>query len=138
MQVNAILQSTDQSGKKINTTISYLRASQKSQAATLTQALNALTTNDYVDTQVNELNVDTAGKTEPTLTISQWQEGTGVMFAQVTYDGDGQLFVQCTQAAYIYQTSYTRLEVKSTGAFSGTIYATEGTNYAAKTLSFSH
>lgn len=59
MQVNAILSSTDQSGKKQTTTITYLRESQKSKAATLTQALNALTTNTYVSTQVNEMNVDT-------------------------------------------------------------------------------
>ena len=58
MQVNAILSSTDPSGKKQTTTITYLRASQKALATTLTQALNALTTNNYVSTQVNEINVD--------------------------------------------------------------------------------
>lgn len=58
MQVNAILSSTDQTGKKQTTTITYLRASQKSKAATLTQALNALTANNYVGTQINEMNVD--------------------------------------------------------------------------------
>ncbi len=58
MQVNAILSSTATNGKKIKTTITYLRQSQKSQAQTLAQALNALTTNTYQGTQVNEINVD--------------------------------------------------------------------------------
>lgn len=58
MQVNAIISATTRAGKKINTTISYLRQSQKSQAPTLAQALNALTTNTYQGTQVNEINVD--------------------------------------------------------------------------------
>lgn len=58
MQVNAILSSTDQSGKKQTTTITYLRPSQKGKAVELATALNALTTNTYTSTQVNEINVD--------------------------------------------------------------------------------
>lgn len=134
MRVNAILSSTDGSGKKINTTITDLRQSQKSKAATLTQALNALTTNTYVSTQVNEINVDITGKTEPTLSISGWSTGQGYAYTQVTYNGDGQLYVSCpTAAAYIDQTN--RLTVNGRGV-SGEIYATEGTNYSSKTLSF--
>lgn len=133
MQVNAIIGSTDPSGKKINTTISYLRESQKSKARNLAVALNALTTNTFENVQVNEINVDIAGKTEPTLSISGWSTGENYAYTTVTYNGDGQLFVQCSAPANIDQTN--RLLVQGRNA-TGTIYATEGNNYAAKTLTF--
>lgn len=60
MQVNAIINSTAANNKKITTTITYLRSSQKSKASQLAQTLNALTTNIYQSTQVNEINIDTA------------------------------------------------------------------------------
>lgn len=132
MQVNAILSSTDQSGKKQTTTITYLRASQKALAPTLTQALNALTTNTYTGTQVNEINVDITGKTEPTLTLGAWS-GTSTSVATITYDGDGQLFCNCTRLARIDG----NLLTVDSSTFTGTIYATEGTTYASKTLEFS-
>lgn len=138
MQANLVINSTDGSGKKVTTTVTHLRPSQKSHATELATALNALTGNIYTGSSVNELNVDIGGKTEPTLTIGTWQQGTGEMFTQVTYNGDGQLYVQCSAPAYIYDTTYKRLEVKTTGSFSGTIYATEGNNYAAKTLTFNY
>lgn len=140
MQVNAIINATDTSGKKINTTISYIRASQKSQAPTLAQALNALTTNTYTGTQVNEINVDITGKTEPTLTLGSWIEGTSpkTYYAEITYTGDGVLSVSATQPAYINNNRLTILPVNSsTTSFSGTIYASETNNYTAKQLAFS-
>lgn len=57
MQVNAIISATN-NNKKINTTITYLRQSQKAQAPTLAQAFNALTANIYEGVKVNEINVD--------------------------------------------------------------------------------
>lgn len=138
MQANLVIKSTDGSGKKITTTVTHLRPSQKEHATALATALNALTGNIYESASVNELNVDIGGKTEPTLTIGTWQQGSGEMFTQVNYNGDGQLFVQCSAPAYIYDTTYKRLEVKTTGSFSGTIYATETDNYASKTLNFNY
>lgn len=135
MQANLVIESKDTSGKKLTTTVTHIRASEKGKATDLATALNALTTNNYVGAKVNELNVDTAGKTEPTLTITGWSTGTNVTYGQISYNGDGQLFVQCTAAARIINSN--TLEVSSTTSFSGSIYATEGTNYAAKTLSFS-
>lgn len=139
MQVNAIISSTATNGKKINTTVSYLRQSQKSQAAALAQALNALTTNSYQSVQVNEINVDiTGGKPEPTLTISSWSGTSGGYYADVNYSGDGQLYVKCNAPAFITEyTSSRRIDVQTNGTFSGTIYATETDNYASKTLDFS-
>lgn len=71
MQVNAIITATAGS-KDIKTTISYLRASQKSKAGILAQTLNALTTNIYKNVQVNEMNVDPAAPTrDPNLTLKR-------------------------------------------------------------------
>lgn len=131
MQVNAILKATATNGKTINTTITYLRQSQKNQATALGTALNALTTNTLEGVQVNEMNV--AEKTTPTLTIGSWNFGSNYAYTQVTYNGDGQLFVNCSAAANIDQTN--RLLVQSTNA-TGTIYASEGNNYSAKSLPF--
>lgn len=131
MQVNAILKATATNGKTINTTISYLRQSQKSKATALGTALNQLTTNTFESVQVNEMNV--TEKATPTLTIGNWNFGSNYAYAQITYNGDGQLFVNSTAAANIDQTK--RLLVQSTNA-TGTIYATEGNNYAASSLNF--
>lgn len=71
MQTNAILTATSTAGKKINTTITYLRPEQKSHASELAIALNALTTNTYVSTQINEMNIDpTSGKQDPSVTTA--------------------------------------------------------------------
>lgn len=140
MQVNAVLSSTDPSGKKQTTTITYLRESQKSKAATLTQALNALTRNTYEGTQVNEINVDITSRQTPTLTLGEWTTATNSSFCTVNYDGDGDLYVTCTKPAYIYTVSGgKRLEViTSSGTnFTGTIYAQETDNYYAISVNFS-
>lgn len=136
MQVNAIIGAEDMTGKTINTTITYLRPSQKSQAPALAIALNALTTNNYEGVKVNEINVDIEGKTEPTLNvINAWNTGADYAYTQVEYTGNGQLFVQCTAPASIDQTK--RLFVQSSGSFTGTVYATETDAYSSKTATFS-
>lgn len=72
MQVNAIIKATATNNKAINTTVSYLRQSQKNKAATLGAALNALTTNTLDSVQVNEINVDPdAPSREPNLTLKR-------------------------------------------------------------------
>lgn len=72
MQVNAIIKATATNSKAINTTVSYLRQSQKNKAATLGAALNALTTNTLDIVQVNEINVDPdAPSHEPNLTLKR-------------------------------------------------------------------
>lgn len=136
MQVNAIINATATNGKKISTTITYLRQSQKSKAPTLAQTLNALTTNIYQGTQVNEMNVTTS-KTEPTLSIGAWSGTSGGYYTTVTYNGDGKLYLECDAPAYISTVGeYYRLDVQTNGSFSGNIYATETDTYAAKTLPF--
>lgn len=139
MQVNAILTSTDGSGKKQTTTITYLRESQKSKATTLTQALNALTTNIYVDTKVNEINVDISGKPTPTLTLGTFEADPSIggrVRALITYSGNGQLSVNCTNPAFI-QDSYLIVLTSDSSTFSGTLYATETDNYSSAQVEFS-
>lgn len=131
MQVNAIIKATATNGKTINTTVSYLRQSQKNKAPQLGTALNALTTNTLDSVQVNEINV--TEKTTPTLTIGNWNKGADYAYTHVTYNGDGQLFVKCSAPAYFDNEG--DLQVRSTSA-TGTIYATEGNNYAATSLDF--
>ena len=141
MQVNAILSSTDGNGKKQTTTITHLRPSQKGKAVELATALNALTTNTYTGTQVNEINVDITSKQTPTLTLGEWTTATNSAFCPVNYTGDGELYVTCTKPAYIYTSSnQKRLEVITTSGtnFTGTIYAKETDNYEAISLNFSH
>lgn len=71
MQVNAIISATA-NGKKISTTISHLRQSQESKATQLGTALNALTTNTYQGTTVNEIGVTdfTPEKQTPTIEVA--------------------------------------------------------------------
>jgi len=137
VQVNAILTSEDQTGKKQTTTITYLRQSEKSKAATLTQALNALTTNNYVGTQVNEINVDLTEKQTPILTLGEWGTPTANA-ALITYNGDGTLYISGTNPAHIiiYQNSK-YLEVSGSVPFSGAILATETDNYKQAKITFS-
>lgn len=143
MQVNAILSSTDTSGKKQTTTITYLRASQKAKAVDLATALNALTTNTYTGTQVNEINVNIS-KTEPTITLGSWELVTSKgYYATITYNGDGNLYVECSNPAYIAYDEVeqvNKLTVITSGfssQFTGKIYSTETNNYSAKVVNFS-
>lgn len=101
MQVNAVLSSTgtgEQRGKKINTTITHLRESQESKATLLAQQLNALTTNSYENTQINEMNVDPSSgtKDEPTFTLGNitYSSGAGYFTGEIefNYTGDGAIY----------------------------------------------
>lgn len=136
MQVNAIITATTTANKDIKTTISYLRESQEDKAKQLAIALNALTTNTYKSTQVNEINII---KTEPTLTLSPWQTSASEYIYTINYSGDGNLFVNCTKPAQI-NSEKTRLSISvgsSSDTFSGTIFATETNNYYSTTKTFS-
>lgn len=138
MQVNAILSAIatapPNTGKKISTTISHLRQSQKDKAMQLGAALNALTTNTFENVQVNELDVI---KSTPTLTLSAWQTSSSEYVYSINYTGNGDLFVNCTKPAQI-NSEKTRLAISaSTGeSFSGTIFATETDSYYSIATTF--
>lgn len=89
MQTNAILTAKSTAGKKINTTITYLRPEQKSHASKLAIALNALTTNTYVSTQINEMNInpsESGNKPIPTVTIAnKLRVQSNIYILDITY-----------------------------------------------------
>ncbi len=138
MQANLVLESTDTGGKKQTTTITHIRPSEKSHATELAIALNALTTNTYVGSKVNEINVDITGKQTPTLTVGELQYySSGYYVAEYTYTGDGQLFINCTNPAQ-FSTQDGKAVIKVTGntPISGTVYATETEQYYSASTSF--
>lgn len=94
MQVNAIISATATNGKKINTTVTYLRQSQKSQATALGTALNALTTNTLEGVQVNEMNVDpTQSQNLPQEISVTYQQASGTYLYTVHRLGTGTISV---------------------------------------------
>lgn len=137
MQVNLIIAATSPANKKINTTISYLRQSQKSKARSLAVALNQLTKNVFQSATVNEMNVDPTQtqKEIPTLTLGQWQTASGLTYgrvADITYDGDGTLGT--STGIIVTEDNKKRLNVGS-GA-TGVLYATEGEQYTSAAITF--
>lgn len=137
MQVNAIIKATASNNKAINTTVSYLRQSQKSKATQLGTALNALTTNTLDSVQVNEINVDPTQtqKEIPTLTLGQWETASGLTYgrvADITYNGDGTLGT--STGIIVTADNKKRLNVGS-GA-TGVLYATEGEQYTSAAITF--
>lgn len=111
MQVNAIISATATNGKKINTTVSYLRQSQKNQATALGTALNALTTNTLEGVQVNEMNVDpTQSQNLPQEISVTYQQASGTYLYTVHRLGTG------TISAYHGSTAMT--VDQATGTFS--------------------
>ena len=137
MQVNAIITATTYDTQKdIKTTISYLRESQESKAATLGAALNALTTNIYKSTQVNEIGITdfSSAKKVPTLTLGNWQtvSGTTSKAAVITYNGDG---ILGTSRGDIAESAGIKTLTAASGS-TGILYATEGTNYSPAVLQF--
>lgn len=145
MQANLVIDSKAYGGgKKQTTTITHLRPSQKSHATELATALNALTTNEFVGASVNEINVDISGKPEPTITLGNWELVTSKgYYATITYTGDGNLYVECSNPAYIAYDEVeqaNKLTVITSGfssQFTGKIYSTETDNYSAKVVNFS-
>lgn len=137
MQVNLIISATSPAQKKINTTISYLRQSQKSKAQSLAVALNQLTKNVFQSATVNEMNVDPtqSQKEIPTLTLGQWETASGLTYgkvADINYNGDGTLGT--STGIIVTADNKKRLNVGS-GA-TGVLYATEGANYTPAVLEF--
>lgn len=101
------LNSTDGYGKDLTTTINYVNPEAgKDQMLELTQALNALTTNTYKETEkVTTTNLDlepspstpTISSSITTVPRSNWAESGGRMLCTqnpvISYNGDGNPFV---------------------------------------------
>lgn len=122
-------------GKKLQKTLTDIRDTATSaQIKTFTQALNNLTTNNYVETnRIEKTNVDTeeaggGSKPVPTLTISEFNEGS----ATVTYSGDGTLVLKVISGTL----SLSGNTVTASGNGEGVIYALATANYAPAVLPF--
>lgn len=115
--------------------------------ATLKQAaqlFTAISNTTYQSaTRVTTMNVDEeytppVTKIEPTLTMSDFSYSGHYYESTITYNGDGELSFRIDTAnakGMIYNNT---LLVEFNQAFTGKLYASEGTTYAAKSISFSY
>lgn len=95
-KISVSLNSTEvATGKKLQKTLTDINAAATSaQIKTFTQALNNLTTNNYIETnRIEKTNVDTEeaprqGKETPILTLGTWTEEDGQYYAPIVYSGD--------------------------------------------------
>lgn len=79
-------------------------------------------------------------KSEPTLSIGEWsltQDTVQGAQAPITYNGDGTLYATSDKLVRIVPGGTPYLFVGAQSNFSGTLYATEGNNYLAKSIPFS-
>ena len=121
-------------GRKLQKTLTDINAAATSQQIkSFVTGLNGLTSNVYGETnRIEKLNIDTeeAGgtKTVPTLTISEFSEGT----ATVTYSGDGSLVLKVISGTITLDGT----TVTASGAGEGVIYALATANFAPAVLPF--
>lgn len=137
METSINITSIDQNEKKYSKALTNINPNISNETLKQAAQLFVATTDKtfYDADRINKININEeyAGqKTEPTLTVSSG--GT------VTYNGDGQLFLRADNA-----NNYLRLENNFLSArnsdsiitsFSGTIYASEGNTFAAKSVNF--
>lgn len=159
-KVSAIVYSTKQGGiDKAGKTIADISATATpAQIVAFAQAFNALSTNSYVETyRIERLNCDTApeptptpSKPVPTLTlnttsatmaeISSAMAGSeGLYEVEYTYNGDGVLSVATSYADIVATVDQDFLYIAFVGeGATGTVtlYASEGTQYAATSATF--
>lgn len=145
MDTSLIINSQDTSGNKLQKTITCVNpAAQNSDLKTFAQMATGLTTNDFVTAnRVNRMNVDEPGggsviKTEPTLALGNFSYDGYNYSASITYDGDGSLSANSTTALAYCKVDSGDLIVKSNSStFTGTLFASEGESFAAKSIAFS-
>lgn len=142
MQVNLEIQSTTTANKKQSTNITYVNPEvENSILKSFAQQLIALTTNTFNSAmRITENNVDNAEKTEPTLQVSDFTSSASNKYkATINYNGDGTLYAKMSYSNMYanVENNNTELSIYSTSTtFSGTLYASEGTQYAAKSVTF--
>lgn len=147
MQVNLEILSTTTNNKKQTTNITYVNPNvPNSVLKTFAQSLIALTQNTFTSAvRIAENDVDSGGgaKIVPTLTLGAFSYDGYRYVADVTYNGDGILLVDTNEATAFAQVHHSttsdidQVRVQANPAtFSGTLYATEGATYAAKSIEF--
>lgn len=134
-KVSVAINSTEAAtGKKLQKTLTDIRDTASSaQIKNFALALNALTTNNYVETnRISKINVDTetiaVTKTVPTLSLSEFSEGS----ATLTYSGDGTPVLKVISGTITLEGN----TVTASGAGEGIIYALATNDYAAAVLPF--
>lgn len=147
----------DVSGKDLQKSITYVSASASSaDLVSMASGLVGLTTNTYKSAdRIQKINVDTESipggasivKTEPTLEVGELQDGSievggyTIKSAEITYDGDGTLLAGTDVDTWVMiESSSINIVPAASSGETGTctLYATEGTNYAAKSITFSY
>lgn len=136
--------------KKVTKAISNINPQiTNSDLQTAVQLFTAMSTTTLQEAErIMRINVNEAynppATQEPNLSIGTFEYDGYRYVAEITYNGDGELFVNSNGSAYaqIYNSTETgknQVRVNSNSAnFSGALHATAGTNYASKTIQFSN
>lgn len=134
MQTSINITSETTSGKKVTKSLSNINNDASNTALTTAASLfTAISNTNYIEAdRITKMSLtENYPKTEPTLTV----DSEGI----ITYNGDGQLFVKINGDNF-GRISNNTISAKSDSGwlstFSGTVYASEGTNYAAKSITF--
>ena len=153
MNTSLSIKMKDVENKSIQKSITYVSDSVSSaDLVSMAQGLTGLTTNTYLSAdRIQKINVDTesipsggsSAKTDPTLTAgSKLSSDTGFNY---TYNGDGDVYAYVNEdyAVLVNRTSKTVTVADIIGhtgivEYTGTLYATEGASYAAKSVTFSY
>lgn len=145
MQTSLNITSVDATNKQQTKSLTYINPNAtNAQLKSAAQKFTAISKNTYSDADriikmsVEEPDPSPSSKTEPTLSI----ESTGA----ITYNGDGQLFINSsgTDANLIFlhiqenQISAKNAAGNTPQHYDCIVYASEGTNYAAKSVSFTY
>ena len=135
MQTSINITSETASGKKVTKSISNINNDAGNTALTTAASLfTAISNTTYIDAdRITKMSLTEQyePKTEPTLTV----DSSG----NITYDGDGDLYVSISGGNFGRISDNTISAKSDSGwlnSFSGTVYASEGETYAAKSVSF--
>lgn len=167
MNTSLNIKMKDTNNKDLQKSITYVSASASSaDLLSMAQGLTGLTTNTYESAdRIQKINIDTEPfnvKKDPTLEIKKAQNPTIGMGCEISYDGDGVLTarVKCSSLdssthedlgrgfaefdntgvwAYINNSGDARgYSIVGAASYSITLSASEGDNYAAKTIIYEH
>ena len=137
MQTSINITSETASGKKVTKSISNINNDAGNTALTTAASLfTAISNTTYIDAdRITKMSLTEQyePKTEPVLSV----DSTG----KVTYNGDGTIFIKAAGNYNVSLQSNNELIAYNIGStaqsqFACTIYASEGDNYAAKSVTF--
>lgn len=145
MQTSLNITSVDSNNNKQTKSLTYINPNaSNAELKTAAQKFNAISQNTYTEAdRIIKMSVEEsynpAPKTEPTLSIGTWtltQDTIQGAQAQITYNGDGELYTNSDKLSRIINGEPNYIFIGAQSNFSGTLHATEGNNYTAKTITF--